>query len=91
MSELQTTRIEPSFCPFCGVALGVAMGHGVPEPGALSVCGECGAVSVFGADLAHRAPTPEEMERIMANVELSRKVAYFQGYCNHRRAASALN
>jgi hypothetical protein len=91
MSELQTTRIEPSFCPFCGATLEVATGQGVPEPGALSVCSECGGLSIFGSDLTHRAPTPAETEHIMANAKLSRKIAFFQAYCKPRRNASALN
>jgi Zn-finger nucleic acid-binding protein len=91
MSELQRTRIEPSICPFCGVTLELATGRGVPEPGALSVCSECGEVSVFSADLTHRALTRTEIEKIMANVKLSRKIAFFQAYSKPRRDASALN
>jgi hypothetical protein len=91
MSELRTTRIEPSFCPSCGATLDAATGEGAPSPGAISVCADCGAVTIFSADLTHRLPTDAELIEILADEAVSRQIAEYQAICKRRRSRFALN
>ena len=61
-----TTRMQPQACPRCGKMLDAndgEKGH-VPQPGALTVCVSCAAVSVFSDEMRLVAVTPEEFEAL---------------------------
>jgi hypothetical protein len=61
-----TTRMPPQACPRCGKMLDAndgEKGH-VPQPGALTVCVACAAVSVFSDEMRLLAVTPDEFEAL---------------------------
>lgn len=75
-------------CPWCNVRHNATSGlsegqkdprdRKVPKPGSLSICGDCGRVSVFEADYFLRRPTAEEARDIEASegpAELARVIA----------------
>lgn len=55
-----------SICWHCDIALDAATDPEdeslVPTEGAVSICIYCGAVGIFGPDLALRAPTEDELD-----------------------------
>jgi hypothetical protein len=58
---MKTTRIPPHTCK-CG-SVNDAASHGAnsPSPGTLSLCAECGIITVFADDLTQREPTAQEL------------------------------
>lgn len=63
-----TTRLKPHQCPACGhehnAATGAEPGNNVPDPGSVSICIRCGAISLFNDEMQLRAPTAEELADI---------------------------
>ena len=61
------THLLENQCPHCGHRTDRArsvFGDHAPSENDLSLCFECGEWSVFGADLALRAPTDDEFAMI---------------------------
>lgn len=78
-------------CPHCGRTLTahehVGPSHHVPDPGDVTVCGYCGAASMFdtvpaaaGGGLTLRAPTEAEAALIATDPDVAAAV---QGYTAH--------
>ena len=64
---MKTTRIPPHTCS-CGNVNDAASGHeGMPEPGHISLCAECGIITVFTDDMTQRPPTAEELAAFQAD------------------------
>jgi hypothetical protein len=62
-----TTHVPESRCLHCGHKLDAATGvghHDAPEPGNLSLCINCGAVTIYAEDLTLRGMTREEMDAL---------------------------
>ncbi len=67
MTEVQTARER---CRACGYEMDHATGAGhggIPGPGDLSLCLNCGELSVFTPGMRRRSPTAEELDRIRAS------------------------
>lgn len=61
---MKETITPKNSCPVCGHPFDCAsdlLTDAMPKVGDISMCIECGAASVFTADLTSRAPTVEEM------------------------------
>jgi len=64
---MNTTPIPPHTCS-CGQVSDTASGReATPEPGHLSLCINCGILTIFAEDMSQRPPTAEELEDIQAN------------------------
>lgn len=76
MSKKRKTRIEVlpvgettpilGRCPHCNVEIYAASAstlnpQDLPQPGAISICDQCGGISVYGDDMQLREPTPSEL------------------------------
>lgn len=58
-------------------ATGVDDHEARPEPGAVSLCIYCGAVGVFGRDLALRAPTERELDEFARSKQFRKMYTEF--------------
>jgi hypothetical protein len=68
--HMRSGKVPPSPCPSCGKVLDGATGVGEergikPEPGAITICGYCAAVLVFGGGLKLRKMDPTEAEHVL--------------------------
>jgi hypothetical protein len=78
--ELDSTRTPLTICWHCDRALDAATpidDDAVPEPGAVSLCMYCGAVSYFEHDLRLRPPTHAELDELEQNDEFRRQYVRF--------------
>ena len=59
---MKTTEVPPHTCTQCG-DLNDAASHTdqMPQEGNISVCWNCGLLTVFNKDLTQRKPTAEEL------------------------------
>jgi hypothetical protein len=77
-------------CLHCGRILDGATNApdqtGAPEPGALSVCVYCSAVTIFGDDLRLRPLTEGEVEELRADPELFERIAVVGGIVRYAHA-----
>ena len=64
---MKTTRIPAHTCS-CGNVNDAASGHAdMPEPGHISICAECGILTIFADDMTQRPPTAEELAAMQAD------------------------
>lgn len=85
-----TTRTPPNKCLLCGAMLDAATSMGnksAPDPGSLSICGECGAVSVFADDLTLRPLTDVEVREITSSDETMQMLFRATGLIQFVKAA----
>jgi hypothetical protein len=70
--------VDTSFgnrCSKCNKRLDAAMGVGaldsnpVPQPGAISICGYCGGINIFGENRRFLPPDPAEEQRILEELK----------------------
>lgn len=68
-AEMKTTDVPAHLCPTCGDRNNAAsnMEGYTPHAGAVSICINCGEITVFNEDLTQRIPTEEEMVDIKEN------------------------
>jgi hypothetical protein len=76
-----TYRAPITICWHCDRPLDAATpageDEGAPQPGAVSLCLYCGAVAIFGEELALRSPTKEELEDMEKDAEFRRTYLQF--------------
>jgi len=89
MSEPATYGpLVESRCPQCDYKLtGAMIAHGVdqkPEPGANSVCLNCGQLLTYQADLTLRKITPLELRELMDQPEAWAKIEKAQMFIRRR-------
>jgi hypothetical protein len=67
--KLTTTEVPAYTCPTCGDLNDAASNeHGAtPSEGDVSMCVNCGEITMFNADLSQRIPTEEEMAAIRSD------------------------
>lgn len=86
---MRTTKGLPlSHCPHCGREGDAASDmttNEVPDPGSLSVCIGCGALSMFGDDMKLRELTREERQKVRDDPEVLAEVR------RHQRAVAMLS
>lgn len=74
-------RLPVSICWHCDMALDAATDpedeQSVPTEGAVSICLYCGAVGIFGPELALRPPTEAELDELANDRELRQKYTQF--------------
>lgn len=64
---MNTTRIPIHTCS-CGAVNDAASGHTTtPQAGHVSVCAECGILTIFNEDMTQRPPTVEEFADLQAD------------------------
>lgn len=72
-NDVRTTMVPPVECSKCGADLSAATSVGPgsvePEPGAASICGYCGNISMFNDDKKLRPPTGDERSQIESSHE----------------------
>jgi len=82
----KTSVTRDALCPQCGYAFKHATSanvddlQAVPKEGAISLCGDCGAINIFTADRSVRAATEAEIAEIMADENVRRVVQQWQAY-----------
>lgn len=85
---MRTTKdLPPTHCPHCGREADAATDmttQEVPDPGSLSVCIGCGALSIFGDDMQLRELTLEERQKVRDDPETMAEVR------RHQRAVHML-
>lgn len=71
--DLRSTAILPCCCPECGHGLSrVTHKHGQPvRPGDVSICGECGTVLAYTAEMAVRRATQAEWDGLTPQQRLA--------------------
>lgn len=68
----------PSVCPTCGASTNAHAsldGDRPPVAGDVSVCGECGAVSIYTGAFSRRTPTSVELVALLAEPMVRTAVA----------------
>jgi hypothetical protein len=65
---MKTTLVPPHTCPVCK-SVNDCASHAshTPQPGSISICAECGLLTIFNEDLTQRGLTKEEMEAVQAS------------------------
>jgi hypothetical protein len=70
-------RTLPQPCPACGAPNDghlLMAGQGGPEPGTVSVCGECVTIGIFAEEGGIRLPTPQEAAELVIDADVQRAV-----------------
>ena len=80
MTDLKSTPTPEVACPFCGHLLDMAMcspstPEATPSPGDLSLCINCGGLTIFTEDMGMRVPTDAEMAQAMSYPEVVQAIA----------------
>lgn len=87
---MRTSHTPHGQCRKCGHPFHAAtdpLGEHVPSEGNISVCVECGELSVFNADRTLREPTPEEARY----ASLQPKIIALQLFIRGRRKDEGLH
>jgi hypothetical protein len=76
---MESHAIPLNQCPFCDYTQKATTCASTPDakphPGDLSVCLNCGEITVFSADLTQRLPSPSEYKEAWEMPEITRAVA----------------
>lgn len=76
----ENKQFQKQHCPYCGIIIEQLTGHtrSIPDPGDLTICGNCESISVITENFSIRLPTTVELEmlnndQIQSEISLTRK------------------